>query len=869
MWLANCVFNRLEFNNNERVGDMRNFQQKKILEMTQTLAEANAEIKRLFLQGEVSTFQQVLADCQEFVAAICGFIEEIEGEGTQTVALLGEYYELLYRASLAAEQKKSRSFLKHLKEQLSKIINSVKIELKPNKLEVAFFPYNASMWDSLESVWLAANADPCCEAYVVPVPYYELLPNGTFGKMHYEGSEYPGNVPITDWREYNIETRCPDVVFIHYAYDNMARNARIHPDFYSKRLREHCDQLVYIPYFIPIDDVVEDYCVTLPGVLYADRVIVQSEAQRQSYVNLFKRYDKQGGWNGCFGNPMEKFVALGSPKYDKVQSVKKEEYFLPEEWERRLYRKDGTRKKVIFYNTHMFTWLTGGDQYFKKLQAVFEFFRSRDDVLLLWRPHPNTELNFRTLQPQSLNKYMRVIKEYQEAGWGIYDDTSDLHRAIAISDAYYGDESSVVLLFTAAGKPVMLQNIHEGHSTDPYIRPDCLYIDDEYIWFTLYGKNGLFRMDKRTGKTEFVTQFPSLGDNGKFFLLFRTITKVEDTMFFTPCGANSIIAYNVVNQSITSIPLKPVLKIPGMNYNPQFKFHDVFVYGNKVFYIGASYPAIICLDTSNGNIEYFTDWVFEFIKLLKSHADILLFSSCQNGSTIVAVSPNTNAVLVFDMNTYQSEIYKISDKVTGWTSICFDGLDYWLVPKNDSPIVRWNLAEAKITEYGAFPNGFIPAEYHSAEILYACNHIWLFPYKGNMILKINRDNGSMKIVRAIDTGLGFYTGYFFVYIYGRKIYALSHKGSTIEEYDIITEKLNMRPLNIEDFLTEPPVSKALLDSLASVYQEGGLFNAAQFISMVSNYDHNEDINHNEINTLSISKGSTGRSIYEFIKARVL
>lgn len=849
---------------------MRNFQQKKILEMTQTLAEANAEIKRLFLQGEVSSFQQVLADCQEFVAAICGFIEEIEGEGTQTVALLGEYYELLYRASLAVEQKKSRSFLKNLKEQLNKITNSVKTELKQNKLEVVFFPYNASMWDSLESVWLAANADPCCEAYVVPVPYYELLPNGTFGKMHYEGSEYPENVPITDWREYNIETRCPDVVFIHYAYDNAARNARVHPDFYSKRLREHCDLLVYIPYFVSIGDVVEDYCVTLPGVLYADRVIVQSEAQRQSYINLYKQYDKQGGWNGCFGNPMEKFVALGSPKYDKVLSAKKEEYSLPEEWERRLYRKDGTRKKVIFYNTHMFTWLTGGEQYFKKLQAVFEFFRFRDDVVLWWRPHPNTELNFRTLQPQSLNEYMRVIREYRETGWGIYDDSSDLHRAIAISDAYYGDVSSIIPLFNAAGKPVMMQNIHEGHSSDPYLLPSCVFVENEFIWLTFYGKNGLYRMDKQTGQLSFVTYFPGVRDNG-YYLFYNTIAKIADTMYFTPTGADCIAIYNSADETVTSIDIKSPLPLRGIVYDENYKFHSVFAYKNKVFFIAFSYPAIVCLNTLTGETEYYTEWISEFVGQLQPGISALFNSSCRNNSIVMAVSFYTNAVLLFDMETCKATVHKISDKVTGWTDVCFDGTDYWLVPKNDISIVRWNPTTNAVIEYGDFPANLVLGEYRFGKIICAFDYIWVFPHKGNMLLKINKHNGKMIVLKEFNSVLNEKSRYFSVYLYGKKIYAIPVTGNIIEEYDVTTDTMNIRTLHIEDISAElVPANTISLTTLSSLlYREGGLFNTEQFLSKVSNNDYGKDEKHNEMSALSINNNSSGQSIYRFVKTEVL
>ena len=48
---------------------------------------------------------------------------------------------------------------------------------------------------------------------------------------------------------------------------------------------------------------------------------------------------------------------------------------------------------------------------------------------------------------------------YREEGWGIYDDTADLDRAIAVSDGYYGDPSSVVQLCRERGMPVMYQDV--------------------------------------------------------------------------------------------------------------------------------------------------------------------------------------------------------------------------------------------------------------------------------------------------------------------------------------------------------------------------------------------------------------------------
>ena len=51
------------------------------------------------------------------------------------------------------------------------------------------------------------------------------------------------------------------------------------------------------------------------------------------------------------------------------------------------------------------------------------------------------------------------MKKYQEEGWGIYDDTADVDRAIVLSDAYYGDGSSVVQMYKETGKPIMMQNV--------------------------------------------------------------------------------------------------------------------------------------------------------------------------------------------------------------------------------------------------------------------------------------------------------------------------------------------------------------------------------------------------------------------------
>ena len=86
---------------------------------------------------------------------------------------------------------------------LSLIQKSIQNDIKISK-EAVFLPYKASMWDSLESVWEAAREDPDWDVYVIPIPYYDRAPDGSFREMHYEGDQYPDQVPVTRYDTFDL-----------------------------------------------------------------------------------------------------------------------------------------------------------------------------------------------------------------------------------------------------------------------------------------------------------------------------------------------------------------------------------------------------------------------------------------------------------------------------------------------------------------------------------------------------------------------------------------------------------------------------------------------------------------------------------------
>ena len=433
---------------------MRKHQQKQILELLSMLGEAQSK-------GQY-------ADCQEGTIGIGEFIEQIEGEGTQTVALLEEYYELLFKASNGEIGEKQ------LRRHVIKIENSVKNELKPNRIEMAFLSYKASMSDSLESIYLAAKADPNCDAFWIPIPYYDRKPDRSFATMHYEGPEcYGADFECTDWQSYDIETRRPDAIFTFNPYDAGNLVTSVHPDFYCERLRNFTEMLVYVPYFVSGDNVVGHFC-TLAGCVFAHKTMLQSEKTRDYYIREFKN-----AYADRYGKAEEKFVALGSPKFDKIINSKRDSFTLPDEWVKII-----SDRKVVFYNSSVGAILAGNEKYLHKVKHVMKTFRERDDVVLWWRPHPLNEATYASMRPLLFGEYERIVEEYQTAKWGIFDDTVDLHRAITFSDAYYGDVSSLLMMYAATGKPVLVQNIDVLQELQ--IQPTFMQ-SDEAIRFQAHG----------------------------------------------------------------------------------------------------------------------------------------------------------------------------------------------------------------------------------------------------------------------------------------------------------------------------------------------------------------------------------------------
>ncbi|MBQ5850410.1 MAG: hypothetical protein IIW54_06315 [Lachnospiraceae bacterium] len=668
---------------------MRKKQKMDLLEIINTLQQMHEEIRKATDCGNDILAQSLLADCQEAAITIGNTIEQLEGEGFVTVRYLEEYCDVLYHINQElSNSDKYRKFYKVLKKHALRIENSIKNDISV-RLEIVFLPYKASMWDSLESVWKAADEDEACDAYVIPIPYFDKNPDGSFKQMHYEGNEYPDYVPITSWEKYDLAKRKPDAIFIHNPYDDCNLVTSVHPMFFSRELKKYTEQLVYIPYFVSTNDVSEHFCV-LPGTIYADKVILQSEKIRDSYISYFGKWASESGYEKNIPDWKEKFLALGSPKFDKVAATERNDENLPDAWRKKIYREDGTRKKVILYNTSIGA-LLENHQMLDKIKYTFEVMKANADVVLWWRPHPLYESTLESMRPDLLVEYRKIVEQYMQEDWGIFDDTSDLNRAIVETDAYYGDPSSVVALYESTGKSVMIQSplilesATEENVKDIPIWTSAFCVDKDDIWFVHGKMNILMKYSMTTRQLEVIGSVPE--EKITCEKLYSDIYKYEDSIYLIPCWAEKIAVYLINDNRFQFI------EVPYNFQRNKIRYLKSFAYQKYLYCLSATAGIIIKINMDNQNNV-------SIIPAIESKDQVLhINTAIQISDHIIAgVTGENNIVFWFDLENERISVKKVGKESCIYTSIAYIQNYLFLYDKQEKDIIKCKIVD-KIIKY--------------------------------------------------------------------------------------------------------------------------------------------------------------------------
>lgn len=667
---------------------------RRLLETIELLQQGTQAIGRLVEEDRREECLELLTDCQELAIAFGTRIEQLKGEGTAVVSALEDYCENIYQIGELLQKTGLRADGEQTDEKVPKgqytalCSQFVRVQEKfesdfPDKLEVVFLPYKASMWDALESVWMAARDDENCEAYVIPIPYYTLDGQHYFKDFCYEGDQYPDDVPVTDYRDYDLKLHHPDMIFVHNPYDSFNTVTSVAPEYYLKTIREYTEKLVYIPYFVldeidPDDqatiDGMKHFCF-LPGTMYADRVIVQSEEMRTIYINEFMKACKERGLQADRELVEKKFLGLGSPKFDKVFNTAKEDLDIPEEWLRIIEKPDGNWKKIVFYNTSINALLRHDEQMLVKMKDVFRIFQeNKEEVALLWRPHPLIRDTIESMRPHLWGEYQKLVRQYKEDGWGIYDDTADMDRAVVLSDAYYGDESSVLNLYQGTGKPAMVQSLHAMYyKTQGMIYNDGLYRENDTFWFVGSEDNVLYKMKISSMEVAAVALLPQKGAN--FYRRYPRCIKSGNCVYCLPDRAPSIQIYDLKKKAFNSL----VIDNP---CNCRLSLINNWLENDRIWSVSYGLNQILEINVEQNVVE-------NVYSIFTNPADTCGYEAAKVENMIFCVSKESPTVVKFSTESCERVEFHLNVQERGFNTIVYADGKFYLSGYSDK-IYCWD-----------------------------------------------------------------------------------------------------------------------------------------------------------------------------------
>ena len=444
---------------------------------------------------------------------------------------LEEYCESIY--SLSSGEGFSEETVSELDaavDAVAEVIAGIKCRLK-----VVFFPYKAEMWDSLESFYLAAKEDPDCDAYLVPIPYYEFDKSGGKPKARYDIDRFPKDENPIPFNQFDHTDGSIDIAYIHNPYDDHNLVTSIHPAYYSRELKKHVRKLVYTPYFVTAGFVSDDQ-LQLPVYDNVDYVVLQSEYSKRS----------------CKGvNYYDKILPFGSSKIDMIINKCRKGVEVPEEWQEII-----GGKRTLMLNTSINDLLNSNEATLSKLEYFFELISKDDRLAVIWRPHPLLESTFKSMRPEMLERYERIKKRFIDEKLGVFDTTPDISDTVAIADGYIGSgASSVINLFGAAGKPCFIFN---NSLRDPVSKDDRRMIQGyvEYCRGRLYihpiNMNAIFslQVDELHSPLKYEGSIPDAPD---WTNAMPGPVELGGKLYFAPYFAEDAVRYDPVMKTVETL----------------------------------------------------------------------------------------------------------------------------------------------------------------------------------------------------------------------------------------------------------------------------------------------------------------------------
>lgn len=423
------------------------------------------------------------------------------------------------------------------------------------------------------------------------------------------------------------------------------------------------------------------------------------------------------------------------------------------------------RRKVILYNTHLSGLIGEGEKQIRKIKDTLRVFAKRREVVLLWRPHPLSDETISSMAPRLMKEYEDIVRWYREQKIGIYDDSPDVNRALALADAYYGDgNSSLIPLFLITGKPVMIQNrtIVESERLRKFDAAKILGVFGEMVEFegTVYLApfycGGIFAADLTTGRLQHlgVCEGDPILDYGPY----GSLAVSDGTIVLAPAYQNDIVEYNINKACPDKTGFPHELQMRGHYAN---KYYEIFAEDSLIYILPDWAKKGIIYNRKTRKISYDND-LYELMQQYdcKGNGSAFRRGSVRAGSSTFFAYAQSNVIFKRDHQEKQWKAYQVGSQEMAYRSIAYDGEKFWLLADNGSDIYLWNGKGNGIQKINYGIDGFDGGGLPFIRIVYSKGYILLLPAYANMLIKIDvqtQETSCVRDLNTVDNKFGIFT----------------------------------------------------------------------------------------------------------------
>lgn len=258
---------------------------------------------------------------------------------------------------------------------------------------------------------------------------------------------------------------------------------------------------------------------------------------------------------------------------------------------------------------------------------------------------------------------------------------------------------------------------------------------DNKIWFTDWNCNELYFYDLNTKNVELFVKL----ENEETYSdrLFGAMIIRNNYIYLFPFKGKNIYKVNISTRSIITIEL---IQINGIL--------SAHLYQNQIVMVGCKFPCFYILDCETDELTSYFQWHNMLNGVSETEDNAYFRKTILMDTKVYAPFTKGNAVIVFDIIEKTFEVHIVGKAGNSYSSICFDGENFWISPRKKNNIIMWNKDTGCQMEYKI--NSVDVGNYGFGDIVLINRKVYLLPYGGKNIVVLDLDTKNIKKANKED-----------------------------------------------------------------------------------------------------------------------